>query len=66
MGWEGVEADERVEEDVVCVYGCLSVEAVACDGFVRARIDAFRVALVGFVSPWMLRVVPKCLVYVLS
>ena len=33
MGWEGVEADERVEEDVVCVYGCLTVEAVACDGF---------------------------------
>ena len=34
--------------------------------FVRARTDAFMVALVGFVSPWMLRVVPKCLVYVLS
>ena len=33
MGWEGVEADERVEEDVVCVCCCLSVEAVACDGF---------------------------------
>ena len=34
--------------------------------FVRASTEALMAVFVGAVSPWMLRSVPKCLLYVLS